>query len=154
MADCSPTLTYGADRKSFDFAKLIDGNPGTVVTLPLPETEASAVPEYRFPEPFTAQACTWLWTLGTRLSPGRWRFPTMARTTGHSARNPALAGVLREFRQGDGRYFRIVLRPQGDWFFRQFANGIPLGEVELHAAGAHRRHSRQSAYIRQEDVAR
>ena len=47
MADCSPKLTYGADRKSFDFAKLIDGNPGTVTDASVAGSEASSVPEHR-----------------------------------------------------------------------------------------------------------
>src|SRR5271157_6094359 len=37
MADRSPKLTYGVDRKSFDAAKLTDGNPGTVALLPMPQ---------------------------------------------------------------------------------------------------------------------
>ena len=44
MADSSPKLTYGADRKSFDgAAKLIDGNPGTVGLVPYATVEQGAM---------------------------------------------------------------------------------------------------------------
>ena len=36
MAESSPTLTYDFDRKPFDFATLLDGNPGTTVRIPWP----------------------------------------------------------------------------------------------------------------------
>src|SRR5208282_1815927 len=58
MADSSPTLTYGADRKTLDSAKLMDGNPGTVVLLPLPEKGKPLYLNIDFPAPFTAQAIT------------------------------------------------------------------------------------------------
>ena len=39
------------------------------------------------------------------------------------------------FQKVTARYYRILLKPdlEDDWFFEQFAKGIPLGEVELHA---------------------
>jgi hypothetical protein len=58
MADCSPKLTYGADRKSFDAAKLTDGNPATVVLLPLNQAGRPQYLNIEFAEPFTAQAVT------------------------------------------------------------------------------------------------
>ncbi len=47
MADRSPKLTYGADRKSFDgAAKLIDGNPGYGCPAAAAPTGPAAIPEY------------------------------------------------------------------------------------------------------------
>ena len=58
MAECSPQFTYGPDRKSFDSSKLIDGDPGTVAPVPLPEAGQPISLNIEFPEPFTAQALT------------------------------------------------------------------------------------------------
>jgi alpha-L-rhamnosidase len=52
MADRSPKLTYGDDRKSFDgAAKLIDGNPGTVALLPPPPPGQPQYLNIEFVEP-------------------------------------------------------------------------------------------------------
>ena len=51
------------------------------------------------------------------------------------------------------RYYRIVLKPQSDWFWRQFADGIPLGEVELHQTPRIEDIPGKAAYIRQDAYA-
>jgi hypothetical protein len=133
MADRSPKLTYGADRKSFDSAKLTDGNPGTVVLLPLPQAGQPQYLNIEFAEPFTAQALTvaldtWNSEIAGALevSDDGQNFRTVRPLT---LRWP-VSSV--NFQKVTARYYRILLKPRRDWFFGQFAKGIPLGEVELH----------------------
>ena len=135
MGDCSPKLTYGPDRKSFDFSGLIDGNPGSVAVIPLPEAKHPQYVNIEFPEPFTAQALsvaldTWNSSIdGTlQVSDDGQTYRTLRPIT---VRWP-WSSV--NFEKVTARYFRIELRPRGDWFFGQFAQGIPLGEVELHTS--------------------
>ena len=117
MAERSPKLTYGADRKSFDSAKLIDGNPGTAVLLPLPQAGQPQYVNIEFPEPFTAQALTVaLDTWNSRNRRGARGLRRWPELPDGSPADGALAGVFREFREGDGPVFRILLRPQGDGF--------------------------------------
>jgi hypothetical protein len=144
MADSSPRLTYGADRKSFDAAKLIDGNPGTVAMLPL---AGEGEPQYlniEFPRPFAAQALTvaldtWNSTIeGTlEVSDDGQNFRTIRQVT---LRWPVSSF---NFEKVTARHFRIVLRSRP-------ANGIPLGEVELHSALRIEDIPGKAAYIRQD----
>ena len=153
MADCSPKLTYGADRKSFDFTKLIDGNPGTVTLLPLPEAKHPQYLNIEFPEPFTAQALsvaldTWNSSIDGSLEVSD-DGQTYRKIRPITLRWP-VSSV--NFEKVTSRYFRIELRPRGDWFFGQFANGIPLGEVELHTDFRIEEIPGKAAYIRQEEL--
>ena len=85
MADCSPTLTYGINRKAFDFAPLLDGNPGTVVSIPMAPTGEPQYVNIEFPEPFTAQGLTVSLDLrGAHLIPC-WKCPTTGSITAPSA---------------------------------------------------------------------
>ena len=58
MAEASPKLTWGSGRQDFDAAKLLDGNPATVKTLPAPPKGEPLYVNLDFPEPFTARALT------------------------------------------------------------------------------------------------
>ncbi|MCX6622083.1 MAG: glycosyl hydrolase, partial [Acidobacteria bacterium] len=58
MADAAPKLTLGAGRAEFDSAKLMDGNPGTVATLPAPIAGQPLYLNLDFPRPFRARALT------------------------------------------------------------------------------------------------
>jgi hypothetical protein len=151
MAESSPKLTYGTDRKGFDFAKLIDGNPGTVALLPPPERGQPQYLNIEFPEPFTAQALTVAMdTWNSRIEGAlevsddgqhfRTIRPLIVRWPVSSVNFPKVTA----------RYYRLLLRPRGDWFFQQFADGIPLGEVELHADSRIEDVPGKAAYIRQD----
>jgi hypothetical protein len=134
MVECSPSMTYGADRKPFDFAKLLDGNPGTTVTIPLaPKGEPQYV-NIEFPQPFTAQALT--------VSLDLWdsRLATLVEVSEDGVNYRTLRsftvlwpGVSINFEKVTARYFRIHIPAQGPWFYNEYRNGFPLGEVELHA---------------------
>ena len=150
MAERSPKLTYGADRKSFDSAKLIDGNAGTVALLPLAPQGKPQYLNIEFAEPFTAQALS--------VALDTWNSEIYASLeTSDDGQNykPVRQVTLRwplssvNFPKTTARYFRIVLKPQSDWFWRQFADGIPLGEVELHQAARIEDIPGKAAYIRQ-----
>jgi hypothetical protein len=150
MAERSPKLTYGTDRKSFDAAKLTDGNPGTVALLPLPQAGQPQYLNIEFPEPFTAQALTVavdVWNseiqASIEVSEDGQNFRALRAVT---LRWP-VSSV--NFPKVNARYYRILLRPQSDWFFQQFAEGIPLGEVELHQTLRIEDIPGKAAYIRQ-----
>jgi len=152
MAESSPKLTYSADRKNFDSAKLMDGDPGTVALLPLP---AMGQPHYLnidFPEPFTAQALTVALDTWNSQIEG-------ALEVSDDGQNFRMVRPLTlrwpvssvNFPKVTARYYRIVLKPpQEDSFFQTFAKGIPLGEVELHAALRIEDIPGKAAYIRQD----
>ena len=151
MADFSPTITYGADRKPLDAAKLMDGNPGTVVLLPLTEKGKPQYLNIDFPEPFTAQAITvafdtWNSEIdGTlEVSDDGQNFRTVRPLT---MRWPVSSA---NFDKVSARHYRIALRAQEDWFFQAFKNGIPLGEVELHTDRRIEDIPGKAAYIRQD----
>src|ERR1039458_4643570 len=132
MADCSPKLTYGAERKDFDFAKLIDGNPGTVVMLPLPEAKNPQYLNIEFPEPFTAQALTVALDTWNSEITGTLEVSEDGQTY-RTIRPITLRWPVSSlnFEKVTARYFRIVMRPEADWFFRHLADGVPLGPVQL-----------------------
>jgi hypothetical protein len=151
MADSSPSFTYGADHQPLDSAKLIDGNPGSIVTLPLAEKGKPQYLNIDFPAPFTAQAITvafdtWNSEVAVVLE---------VSDDGQSYR-PVRPLTIRwpvssvNFDKVSAKHFRIVLRPQEDWFFQQFAKGIALGEVELHADRRIEDIPGKAAYIRQD----
>lgn len=151
MADSSPTLTYGVDRKPLDSAKLIDGNPGTVVLLPLPEKGKPQYLNIDFPAPFTAQAITvafdtWNSEIAgvLEVSDDGQNFRKVRPLT---MRWPVSSA---NFDKVSAKHYRIALRPQEDWFFQQFAKGVPLGEVELHMDRRIEDIPGKAAYIRQD----
>lgn len=154
MAECSPLITYGADRKTFDFAKLIDGNPGTTVTVPMPEAGEAQYLNIEFPEPFTAQALTV--ALDTWNSQIHGTIEVSDDGKNFRAIRPI---TLRwpvssvNFKKTTARYYRIVLNAQNDWFYQQFAHGIRLGEVDLHADLRIEDIPGKAAYNRQDEFA-
>jgi hypothetical protein len=152
MADSSPRLSYGVERKSFDASNLLDGNPGTLALLPLSEREKPQCLNIEFAEPFTAQALTvaldtWDSVIEGTLeaSDDGQDFRTLRPIT---LRWP-VSSV--NFDKVTARYFRIVLKPGGDGFFQQYAKGIPLGEVELHSAARIEDVPGKASYLRQDE---
>ncbi len=154
MAERSPTLTYGLERKSFDATKLLDGNPATVVLLPPPEADQPQYLNIDFPEPFTAQAltialdpCNSEITGTLEASDDGQHFQTVhafrLRWPVSSVNFPAITS----------RHFRIAIKgpsEEVDWLFREFAKGFPLGEVELHSGLRIEDIAGKAAYIREE----
>ncbi len=146
MAELSPTLTYGTERRRFDAAKLLDGNPGTVAVLPLPKPGEPQYLNIEFNEPFTAQSLTVaLDPFGSTIhgalevSGDGQHFRTICPLT---LRWPVSAV---NFPRVTVRFYRIVLRPE----VAAFAHGIPLGEVELTDALRIADVPGKAAYIRQ-----
>jgi len=152
MAERFPKLTYGAERKSFDADKLIDGNPATVALLPLPEKGQPQYLNIEFPEPFTAQALT------VALDPWNSQLEGALEVSDDGQQYRTIRPVtLRwpvssvNFEKTTARYYRILLKlPTEDWFFATFAKGIPLGEVELHPDCRIEDIPGKAAYIRQD----
>ncbi len=146
MAELSPTLTCGTERNGFDAAKLMDGNPGTVAALPLPKPGEPQYLNIEFNQPFTAQSLTvavdpFDSTLDGALevSDDGGHFRTICPLT---LRWPVSAV---NFQKVTARFYRLVLRPVG----AAFADGIPLGEVELHQGLQIADVPGKAAYIRQ-----
>jgi (4-O-methyl)-D-glucuronate---lignin esterase len=151
MADNSPRITYGARRESLEVANLTDGNIGTVALIPLP---AKGQPQYlniEFSSPFTAQSIT--------LAPG----PQDSEIDGalevsDDGREYRKVCSVRflwplstvNFQKVTSRYYRVVLTPRGSWFYRRFANGIPIAELELHPELRIEDVPGKAAYIRQD----
>jgi hypothetical protein len=134
MAECSPTLTYGTDHTPFDFAPLLDGNPGTVVRIPLAPKGKPQYVNIEFPTPFTAQALT--------VSLDAWdaRLITMLEVSDNGEHYRTVRPVTVSwpvtsvnFEKVTARYFRIHIPAQGPYFYNQYKDGFPLGVVELHA---------------------
>ncbi len=58
MADLSPTLSTSATEPGLDPALLIDGNPGTTVSLPKPTPQHAQWIQLEFAQPFEARTAT------------------------------------------------------------------------------------------------
>jgi hypothetical protein len=154
MAERSPKLTYGLERKSFDATKLIDGNLATVALLPPPEADQPLYLNIDFPEPFTAQALTialdpWNAEITGTLeaSDDGQHFQTVGR---FKMRWP-VSSV--NFPKVTARYFRIAMKGppiEADWLFQTFGKGFPLSEVELHSGLRIEDIPGKAAYVRQE----
>lgn len=159
MADCSPKLTCGADRRSFDGAgKLIDGNPGTVALLPpFPPGQ----PQYlniEFAEPFTAQSLTVAVDVWDSGMSGALKAELQAsedgrayRTIGENKLYWPVSSV--NFPKVSASYYRLVITPadlSGNTPFGVFSKGIPIGEVELHAGLRIEDIPGKAAYLRQD----
>jgi alpha-L-rhamnosidase len=134
IADYSPRITYGANRKEFDYSKLLDGNPGTVTLLPLPPEGESQYLNIDFPELFTAQAVSIALdtgNLGQRFIPGA----IQVSDDGHAYRTVRAMRLYEphcsaNFLRASARHYRILIEP--DLLRATFSKGIPLAEVQLH----------------------
>jgi alpha-L-rhamnosidase len=159
MADCSPKLTYGADRKSFDgAAKLIDGNPGTVALVPPPPPGQPQYLNIEFSEPFAAQALTVAVDVWDSGMAGSLKAELQVSEDGRAYR------TIREqklywpvcsvnFPKVSVRYYRLVLTTadlSGNTPFGVFDKGIPIGEVELHAGFRIEDIPGKASYLRQD----
>lgn len=134
MAECHPTMTYGPDSTPFDFAPLLDGNPGTMVRIPLAPKGKPQFLNIEFPQPFTAQALT----VALDLWDARLICELQVSDDGQNYRTlrPFYAWYpvsSVNFPSVTARYFRIVVPAQGPYFYNQYREGFPLGLVELHA---------------------
>jgi hypothetical protein len=128
MAEALPKLTCGLDRKEFDSGKLMDGNPGTVTTLPAAPKGEPLYVNLDFPRPFDARALTiavdqWYSTVNAILEisdDGR-QFravkPFSVSWPSASVNFPAVSS----------RHYRIAFPAQ--------AGKLVLGEIELHSEG-------------------
>ena len=159
MADCSPKLTYGDDRKGFDGAdKLIDGNPGTVALVPPPPPGQPQFLNIEFAEPFAAQALTVAVDVWDSGMAGSLKVELQVSEDGHSYRTIREKKVYWpvtsvNFPKMSVRYYRLVLSPadlSGNTPFGVFAKGIPIGEVELHAGLRIEDIPGKAAYLRQD----
>jgi hypothetical protein len=154
MADRSPRITYGVERKTFDSANLIDGNPATMAMVPLAESGLTQYLNFEFPEPYTAQSLTVgldVWNAEIpavlEVSTDGQNYETVRK---FSTRWP-VSSV--NFPQVTARYFRIEFNlpdPGGDWVFHRFAKGIPLSEVGLQPTLRIEDISGKAAFMRQE----
>jgi hypothetical protein len=159
MADCSPKLTYGEDRKGFEGAdKLIDGNPGTVALVPPVPPGQPQFLNIEFAEPFTAQALTVATDVWDSGMAGSLKAELQVSEDGNAYR------TIREkklywpvcsvnFPKVSFRYYRLVLTTadlSGNTPLGVFDKGIPLGEVELHAGLRIEDIPGKAAYLRQD----
>jgi hypothetical protein len=137
MADFSPLLTYGQERKEFDFSKLIDGNPGTVTPLPRPPAGQPLYVNLDFSEPFTAQSVSVAldaWNSGMSTVSGE----VQISDNGKDYRTIRKMNIYwpnssANFQQVSSRHYRILIHyvESGD-FSGADKTGIPLGEIQLH----------------------
>ncbi|HVB29343.1 MAG TPA: glycosyl hydrolase, partial [Terriglobia bacterium] len=147
MADRSPKITYGVQRKSFDAAKLMDGNIATVTVIPSPPKGQPQYLNIEFAEPFTAQSVT--------VSPGSLINGTLEVSDDGREYRAVQSLTFRwpassvNFPEVSSRYYRIVLKPKESRFSDAFAKGIPLGEVELHPDLRIEDLPGKAAYVRQ-----
>ena len=153
MAERSPHITYGLDRKNFDAANLFDGDPSTSALVPLEVTGLTQYLNIDFPEDFAAQSLTigldvWNAEVSAALEvSGDGRDYEKVRE--FSFRWP-VASV--NFASVASRYFRIKFNipdPTVDWVFQRFNKGIPLSQVELKAAPRLEDISGKAAFTRQ-----
>ena len=159
MADCSPQITSGADRKSFDgSAKLMDGNPGTVALLPPVPPGQPQYLNIEFAEPFTAQSLTVAVDVWDSGMAGSLKAELQVSEDGQAyktIREKKLYWPVSSvnFPKVSARYYRLVLSPadmSGNTPFGVYSKGIPLGEVELHAGLRIEDIPGKAAYLRQD----
>ena len=134
MAECSPTMTYGIDRKPFDYATLLDGNPGKVLRIPLAPHGKPQFINIDFPKPFTAQALT----VSLDLWEGRLISELQVSVDGVNYRtiHPMVIWwpvSSTNFEKVTAKYWRIHIPAQGPFFYGQYKDGFPIGIVELQA---------------------
>jgi len=151
MADRSPKFTYGAERKSFDGANLMDGNPGTVALLPPPPEGQPQYLNIEFAEPFTAQALTIAVDGGMRgFSAARAQLQVSEDGQNYkTVREAKLSWPASSvnFPKVSVRYYRILLPPI---LSRLPGQGIPLAEVQLHPGLRIEDIPGKAAYLRQD----
>ena len=154
MADRSPQITCGVDRKPFDWANLLDGNPSRVAYVPLAGTSLTQYLNIEFPAPYTAQSLTLALDVWNNELPAVLEVSNDGQTyeavRAFSTRWP-VSSV--NFPQVSARYFRIQFTlpdPGGDWVFHRFAKGIPLSEVELNSSPRIEGISGKAGFTRQE----
>ena len=155
MAERAPLITCGLERRTFDSANLLDGNPATIALVPLPQTGQTQYLNIEFTEPYTAQSLT------VALDVWNTEVPAVLEVSadGQSyetvrAFSPRWPVCSINFPPVSARFFRIQFKlpdPGQDWVFHRFAQGIPLSEVELQPAPRIEDISGKAAFTRQED---
>lgn len=127
MAEASPKLTMGSGRQGLDAAKLLDGNPATVATLPAPPNGEPVYVNLDFPQPFSARALTialdgwYARANGTlEISDDGRQFRAVRSFT---ATWPASSV---NFETVSAKHYRIAFQTRG---------ALALGEIELHTEG-------------------
>jgi hypothetical protein len=154
MAERSPIITYGLERKTFDAAGLLDVKPEAVVMVPPPEAGLTQDLNIDFLNPYTAQSLTIALERWNTEMPAALEFSTDGRNyetvRAFSTRWP-VSSV--NFPRVTARYFRIklaILDPAGDWVFQRFAKEIPLSHSELLPTTTLEYVSGKAAYTRQD----
>ncbi len=157
MADASPTITCGLDRKPFDFTPLIDGDHATVGLVPPVADGVSQFLNIDFPKPFEAQALTialdpWAAEMTGDIAVSE------DGNTYHTLRSFTIRWPITSvnFPKISSAHFRIRLLAapeEVDWLFRKFKHGFPLNEVELHADNRIEDIPGKAAFIRMETTA-
>lgn len=138
MADSSPKFTSGTDRKEFDYSKLMDGNPGSVTLVPRPPEGQLLYVNIDFPEPFTAQALSIAidtWNSGEGYLAGG----VQVSDDGINYRTIRELGIYwpncsADFEKVSSRHYRVFIKPNPPGLLGLSADGIALGEIELHEA--------------------
>ncbi len=154
MAERLPLVTYGLDRKPFDAAKLLDGNPATSALVPPPDTGLTQYLNIEFPEAYTAQSLT----IG--LDVWNTKLPAVLETSTDGMNYQTVREFSAcwpvtsvNFASITARYFRIrltILDPAGDWVFQRFVKGIPLSQLELQGTPRLEDISGKAAFTRQD----
>jgi alpha-L-rhamnosidase len=152
MMDCSPKFTYGPGRKEFDYSKLMDGNPGTVTLVPRPP-DGQLYVNIDFPEPFTAQAVSVAidtWSSGEGHIGGAVQVSSDGKNY-HTIRelNIFWPNSSANFKEVSSRYYRILIKVDPPGLLASSVQGIPLGEIQLHASPKIEDIPGKAAYIRQ-----
>ncbi|MGD0733464.1 MAG: glycosyl hydrolase [Terracidiphilus sp.] len=154
MVDCSPRLTYGLDRKDLDFSKALDGNPGTITVVPQNSEVQGQYVNIDFPEPFTAQAVSisldaWnngmLYVSGlVQVSDDGKNYRTIREMSIYWPNSSA------NFERVSSHHYRIHIKPGATgWLWREYTNGIPLGEIQLHEGPRIEEIPGKALYLRQ-----
>jgi len=154
MAERSPAITYGLERKPFDATKLIDGDPETVALIPPPESGLTQYLNIDFAEPYTAQSLTISLDVWNTAVPAALEVSTDGSTY-ETVREFATRWPVTSvnFPEVTARHFRLrlgILDPAGDWVFQRFVKGIPLSQVELQPTPRLEEISGKAFYTRQD----
>jgi hypothetical protein len=152
MADCSPKFTLGADRKEFDYSKLMDGNPGTVTLVPRPP-DGKLYVNIDFPEPFSAQAVSIAidtWNSGeghvggaVQVSDDGVNYRTIREMNIYWPNSSA------NFEKVSSRHYRVFIKTDPPGLLGLGAHGIPFGEIQLHECPRIEDIPGKASYIRQ-----
>lgn len=153
MADYSPTMTYGLDRKDFDFSRLIDGNPGSVTMVPRPPEGQPLYVNIDFSEPFTAQAVSIAidtWSSGEAHTAGELQVSSDGKNY-RTVRELAIywPNSSANFPSVSSRHYRILIRTNPPGLLDPIAHGLPLGEIQLHEGPRLEDIPGKASYLRQ-----